>query len=706
MQSRIFNRHTLPRQFLAMVVDVLCAWLALFLAISLREDRWILPHVDQTVTYLLAPLLAIPIMVKFGLYRAIFRYTGFSAMVTTMQAIAVYGVIFCCYVVFVGNPTHVPRSVGALQPILFLLLIGGNRAFIRGLFMYTGSQDMRQRGRLLIYGAGETGIQTAAAIHSTRNYTLIGFVDNDPVKIGRSINGVEVWAPQDLPQVVRDSDVSDVLLAIPRLTRPERNAIIQSLQGLAVHVRSVPSMAELASGQAAVQQFQELDVEDLLGRDPVPPRAELIARDIQQRVVLVTGAGGSIGSELCRQIVQQGPTTLLLVEHSEFALYRIYHELHALVATLPGNPALVPLLGDVRDLHRMRQIITTWRPATVYHAAAYKHVPMVEHNPVQGLANNVFGTLTVARAALEAGVPQFVLISTDKAVRPTNVMGASKRLAELCLQALADSRTVDFAALDQAGVWAGASTGAMLHATPSGHAQELDPAMGAASVTFPTALPATDAAAVNALPRVHAAPMPIPNTTCFTMVRFGNVLGSSGSVVPLFRQQIANGGPITLTHADVTRYFMTIPEAAQLVLQAGAMGLGGDVFVLDMGEPVQIAQLARQMVALSGLTVRDAQNPAGDIAIQVTGLRPGEKLYEELLIGDNPQPTEHPRIMKAHEQHLPWPQLQQRLVELQGLMQANDVDGITRVLLQLVSGFRAGPVVDHILLQQKSTIVQ
>ena len=666
MQSRIFNRHTLPRQFLAMGVDVLCAWLALFLAISLREDRWILPHVDQTVTYLLAPLLAIPIMVKFGLYRAIFRYTGFSAMVTTMQAIAVYGVIFCCYVVFVGNPTHVPRSVGALQPILFLLLIGGNRAFIRGLFMYTGGQEMRQRGRLLIYGAGETGIQTAAAIHSTRNYTLIGFVDNDPAKIGRSINGVEVWAPQDLPQVVRDSDVSDVLLAIPRLTRPERNAIIQSLQGLAVHVRSVPSMDELASGQAAVQQFQELDVEDLLGRDPVPPRAELIARDIQQRVVLVTGAGGSIGSELCRQIVRQGPTTLLLAEHSEFALYRIYHELHALVATLPGNPALVPLLGDVRDLHRMRQIIATWRPATVYHAAAYKHVPMVEHNPVQGLANNVFGTLTVARAALEAGVPQFVLISTDKAVRPTNVMGASKRLAELCLQALADSRTVDFAALDQAGVWAGASMGAML----------------------------------------HAAPMPAANTTCFTMVRFGNVLGSSGSVVPLFRQQIANGGPITLTHAEVTRYFMTIPEAAQLVLQAGAMGTGGDVFVLDMGEPVQIAQLARQMVTLSGLTVRDAQNPGGDIAIQVTGLRPGEKLYEELLIGDNPQPTEHPRIMKAHEQLLPWPQLQESLVELQGLMQANDVDGITRVLLQLVSGFRAGPVVDHILLQQKSTIVQ
>lgn len=670
MQSRIFNRHTLPRQFLAMGMDVLCAWLALFLAISLREDRWILPHADQALTYFLAPALAIPIMVKFGLYRAIFRYTGFSAMVTTMQAIALYGVLFCCYVVFVGNPTHVPRSVGALQPILFLLLVGGNRAFIRGLFMYTGSSEVRQQGRLLIYGAGETGIQTAAAIHSTRNYTLIGYVDSDPAKIGRSINGVEVWAPQDLPQVVRDSDVSDVLLAIPRLTRPERNSIIQSLQGLAVHVRSVPSMAELASGQAVVQQFQELDVEDLLGRDPVPPRSELIARDIRGRIVLVTGAGGSIGSELCRQIVQQGPTTLLLVEHSEFALYRIFHELTALVATLPGNPALVPLLGDVKDLHRMRQIIQAWQPATVYHAAAYKHVPMVEHNPVQGLANNVFGTLTVARAALEAGVPQFVLISTDKAVRPTNVMGASKRLAELCLQALANSQDVPFDALDASDIWTERT------------------------------LPVHDGA-VPATP-LHTA----RNTTCFTMVRFGNVLGSSGSVVPLFRQQIANGGPITLTHADVTRYFMTIPEAAQLVLQAGAMGMGGDVFVLDMGDPVQIAQLARQMVALSGLTVRDAQNPAGDIAIKVTGLRPGEKLYEELLIGDNPQPTEHPRIMKAHEQLQPWPQLQQRLVELQRLMQANDVEAITRLMLQLVSGFRAGPVVDHILLQEKSTIVQ
>ena len=510
---------------------------------------------------------------------------------------------------------------------------------------------------MLIYGAGETGIQTAAAIHTARRYTLIGFVDDDPAKIGRSINGAEVWSPLDLPRVIRDSAVTDVLLAIPSMGRAQRNAIIRSMRDLSVHVRSVPGMADLTSGRAGVQQFRELDVDDLLGRDAVPPDPALIARNIRGQVVLVTGAGGSIGSELCRQIVQQGPRRLLLVEHSEFALYQIDKELQALAATQPQPPDVVALLGDVRDLRRMRQIIGSYRPATLYHAAAYKHVPMVEHNPVQGIGNNVFGTLTVARAALEARVARFVLVSTDKAVRPTNIMGASKRLAELCLQALAASETVDFEALDAA----------------MGH-----PA-------------AADAPAI-----------PLRRHTCLSMVRFGNVLGSSGSVVPLFRRQIAHGGPITLTHAEVTRYFMTIPEAAQLVLQAGAMGQGGDVFVLDMGEPVKIIDLARDMVVLSGLTVRDAAHPQGDIALQITGLRPGEKLYEELLIGDNPQPTEHPRIMKAQENFLPWPQLQQQLAALHAMMQTNDVPGISAQMQQLVNGYRAGPLVDNITLQQNT----
>ncbi|MBP6139335.1 MAG: polysaccharide biosynthesis protein [Brachymonas sp.] len=611
-------------------------------------------------------------MVKWGLYRAIFRYTGFSAMLTTVQAIALYGVLFGAYVIFVGNPTHVPRSIAVLQPLLFLLLVGGNRAFIRALFAYGESHGTRQQGRLLIYGAGDTGIQTAAAIASARQFTLIGFIDNDPRKIGRSINGLEIWSERNLAQIVQDSAVTDILLAIPSMERSERNAIIQSLRDLAVHVRSVPNMAALTSGMAVVQQFQELDVEDLLGRDPVAPVPALIERNIRQQVVLVTGAGGSIGSELCRQIVQQAPLCLLLLENSEFALYQIDQELRALAATQPQPPTIVALLGDVRDLHRMRQIVRTWQPATIYHAAAYKHVPMVERNPAQGISNNVFGTLTVARTALEAGVPHCILISTDKAVRPTNIMGASKRLAELCLQALASYQPnqqqpncsqPDFALLD-----ANASQ-----------------------------MPPTQAAPATTPPAQTAAQQP---RTCFSMVRFGNVLGSSGSVVPLFRQQIAHGGPITLTHAEVTRYFMTIPEAAQLVLQAGAMAQGGDVFVLDMGEPVKISELARQMVMLSGFTVRDATHPHGDIALHITGLRPGEKLYEELLIGDNPQPTEHPRIMRAQEASIAWEQLQSHLVQLQAMMQDNNMQGITSLLQQLVSGFRPGPVVDNVALEQ------
>lgn len=692
MESRHFNARNLQRQFLAMSMDVLCAWLALLLAISLREDSWVTPHAGQMLAYVLAPALAIPIMVKFGLYRAIFRYTGFAAMVTTMQAIAVYGGLFFIYTVFLGNPTHVPRSVGILQPLLFLLLVGGNRAFIRGLFMYSGSHRAPKRGRLLIYGAGETGIQTAASITSARQYTLIGYVDDDPAKIGRSINGAEVWSPQDLPQVVRDSEVTDVLLAIPSMDRARRNAIIRGMRDLAVHVRSVPGMADLTSGRAQVQQFRELDADDLLGRDAVPPDAELMARYIRDQVVMVTGAGGSIGSELCRQIVLAGPQRLLLVENSEFSLYKIEQELRALAATQPQVPEVVALLGDVCDLPRMRQIIASYRPATLYHAAAYKHVPMVEHNPVQGVRNNVLGTLSVARAAIEHGVPHFVLISTDKAVRPTNIMGASKRLAELCLQALAASSNVDFAALDAA---MGMPVGSVAIA-PSAASMAVAAQAEGAVAAMGGAVPAiTDAA-----PAVPTTTGAVPRRTCLSMVRFGNVLGSSGSVVPLFRQQIAQGGPITLTHAEVTRYFMTIPEAAQLVLQAGAMAQGGEVFVLDMGEPVRIIDLARDMVVLSGLTVRDAEHPHGDIALHITGLRPGEKLYEELLIGDNPQPTEHPRIMKAQESFLPWPQLQQQLLALQTCMAAHDVAGLVRLLLQLVSGFRAGPVVDNITLQQ------
>jgi FlaA1/EpsC-like NDP-sugar epimerase len=419
--------------------------------------------------------------------------------------------------------------------------------------------------------------------------------------------------------VVARLGVTDILLALPSSSRERRNRIIAGLRSVPVHIRTLPGLADLATGRVTVQDFKELDIEDLLGRDPVPPNTELLARNLAGKVVLVTGAGGSIGSELCRQILAERPRQLLLLEHNEFGLYSIHQELQGLCTAGGHGTEVIPLLGSVSNPQRLQEICETYRPATVYHAAAYKHVPLVESNPAEGIVNNVFGTMNIARAAVASGVSQFILISTDKAVRPTNVMGASKRMAELVLQGLAGQ-------------------------------------------------------ADNA-------------STCFGMVRFGNVLGSSGSVVPLFRGQLASGGPLTVTHPDVTRYFMTIPEAAQLVLQAGAMATGGDVFVLDMGEPVRIMDLARRMVELSGLTVRDQGNPGGDIEIAVTGLRPGEKLYEELLIGDNPSPTVHPRIMKAHEDCLSWPELQVHLDTLRRASAEGDVETIKAVLRTCVHGY-------------------
>jgi FlaA1/EpsC-like NDP-sugar epimerase len=429
--------------------------------------------------------------------------------------------------------------------------------------------------------------------------------------------------------VVDTMAVTDILLALPSATRGRRKAIIEALRPLPVHIRTLPALGDLASGRVTVQDFKDLDIEDLLGRDPVPPNTELLARNLAGKVVLVSGAGGSIGSELCRQILAEKPRQLLLLDHNEFGLYSIHQELQGLC--LAGNlqVELHPLLGSVAHVQRLQDICGAYRPNVVYHAAAYKHVPLVESNPAEGIFNNVFGTLNMALAARACGASHFVLVSTDKAVRPTNVMGATKRMAELVLQSLA-----------QVGNEAGAA--------------------GVARTTF-------------------------------CMVRFGNVLGSSGSVVPLFRQQLAHGGPLTVTHTDVTRYFMTIPEAAQLVLQAGAMATGGDVFVLDMGEPVKILDLAQRMVELSGMRVRNAAQPDGDVEIVVTGLRPGEKLYEELLIGDNPTPTAHPRIMKAHEDCLSWDALTLQLNTLKKAAAEGDVAAMKTVLTVCVQGY--GPAV-------------
>ena len=627
----------LPRsvkQGLVVALDVLMSVLAVWLAFYLRVDQIGLPAHEQNFVYVLAVLLFLPVFVRMGLYRAIFRYTGMSAMAATTTAVLIYGgVFFCTLLIFKSQ--NVPRSIGLIQPIIFLVLVVLSRATAH--FLLVGdaaSSSLEAKGRLLIYGAGEAGVQTASAISSMRDLLLLGFVDEDASKVGRTINGIKIYENTQLSVLVERLNITDILLAIPSLSRIRRREIIDQLQLLPVHVRSLPGMLDLASGKVSVADFQELDIEDLLGRDPVTPDPHLLAQDLFGKVVLVTGAGGSIGSELCRQIVKEQPKVLVLVEHNEYGLYAIHQNLTLLCNEHGLSVEILPRLGSIRNLRRLRSIFAECKPNTVYHAAAYKHVPLVQENPAEGILNNVFGTLNVARTAMEVGVERFVLISTDKAVRPTNVMGASKRMAELVLQALADTDRVDFAPID-----------------------ERDPEP------------------------------PTLNKTCFSMVRFGNVLGSSGSVVPLFRSQLKTGGPLTVTHAAVTRYFMTIPEAAQLVLQAGAMGDGGDVYVLDMGQPVKIIDLARRMIQLSGLTVKDEAHASGDIEIKVVGLRPGEKLYEELLIGDNPETTGHARIMKAHEQFLTWDRLLPYLLILRAAAKRGDGVVINDVLAQLVSGY-------------------
>jgi FlaA1/EpsC-like NDP-sugar epimerase len=486
---------------------------------------------------------------------------------------------------------------------------------------------------------------------------VVGYVDDDDRLHGHNLNGLNIYSPNDLAGIVERKQVTQIFLAIPSVSQRRRNEVINQLLPLHVQVRTLPSLADLASGKVTVSDLRELNIEDLLGREPVVPNPLMLAKNITSKVVMVTGAGGSIGSELCRQILKAQPSTLLLVELTEFALYEIHRELEAIVREIAHQasedladpsldalddryPVLIPLLANVRDSHRIAEILRTWRPSTVYHAAAYKHVPLVEHNPAEGVKNNMQGTLVIAMQAALHGVTDFVLVSTDKAVRPTNIMGATKRLAEMVLQAKAASQALKFG---------------------------------------------------EAL-----------NKTRFCMVRFGNVLGSSGSVVPLFRKQIAEGGPITITDERMTRYFMTIPEAAQLVIQAAAMATGGDVFVLDMGQPVKILDLAKRMVELSGLTLLDSNNPMGDIEIQVTGLRPGEKLYEELLIGDNPLPTSHPRIMKAHEEFLPWDELESKLNILNGALESNNVPVIRTLLKELVPGYQPeSEVVDWVWMENE-----
>jgi FlaA1/EpsC-like NDP-sugar epimerase len=609
---------SLPRNLkrtMAFACDALACGLAMLAAFYLRLGELPEPKFGVWLAFLFAPVVALPIFHFFGLYRAVFRHVGSQAMMLVTYAVACAAIPTLVVFTFISVP-GVPRTMGVIQPIILLLFVLLTRLVAREWFSRSSGSRRRIKGRVAIFGAGNTGRQTALALSATHEMIVTAFVDDNPALHGQTLNGVPIRSLEDAVSAIEKGVLTDVLLAMPGATRHRRNEIIARLRGLPVRVRSVPSVSDMAQGRFDPNELRDLDIDDLLSREPVSPQEHLLARTIVSRVVMVTGAGGSIGSELCRQIVQQGPALLLLVEQSEFALY----EIHAELSQRAGPEIeIIPLLASVRDRDRIDHIVSTWRPQTVYHAAAYKHVPLVEHNVVDSIANNVFGTKVVAEVSRKYRVEHFVLISTDKAVRPTNVMGATKRLAEMVLQVAALSCS----------------------------------------------------------------------STCFSMVRFGNVLNSSGSVVPLFRRQIAEGGPITITHPEITRYFMTIPEAAQLVLQAAGLAHGGEVFVLDMGEPVRIYDLALSMISLSGLRVRDAGNPHGDIAIEVVGLRPGEKLYEELLIGNNPMPTEHDRIMKANEPLTFTPTAFDKLMDDLGrAVQQREVSEARNLLATLVADYR------------------
>ena len=623
---------SMPRSLkivLVLCVDTNLCIFSVWMAYYLRLGDFVALSDAALIAVASSVFLALPIFIISGLYRAIFRYSGWPALLSVARAIVIYGLIYASIFTAIGV-SGVPRTVGIIQPILLLLFVGASRALAR-IWLgenYRSLLNKANRPKVFIYGAGESGRQLARAMSGSQEMQVVGFLDDNDRLHGHVLNGQPIYNPTDLPVLAETLAIKDVLLAIPSVSRKRRNEILSQIQQAQVSVRTLPSVSDLAKGKVTISDLRELDIDDLLGREAVVPNQILLAKNITGKIVMVTGAGGSIGSELCRQIISLSPEKLLLAEQSEFALYNIHQELESKKTDI----LLIPLLASAQDGDRINEILSTWHPYTVYHAAAYKHVPLVEHNLSEGLKNNVLGTLITAQSAIAHKVENFVLISTDKAVRPTNIMGASKRLAEMVLQALAAENS----------------------------------------------------------------------STKLSMVRFGNVLGSSGSVVPKFRQQIKEGGPVTITHPEITRFFMTISEASQLVIQAGAMAKGGDVFVLDMGEPVKIINLAERMIELSGLSVKNERKPDGDIEIEITQLRPGEKLYEELLIGNNPEPTSHHRIVKAHETFLKWDKLEDEIKTLIVALNANDVSLVRHLLEKLVTDYQPNKnIVDWVYLEQE-----
>ena len=633
LSNSLINLPRYAKRIFAIISDIALCFISLWIAFFLRLDKFLGMEGNIIWAALFSILLAIPIFWLSGLYRTLFRYSGKSVIISIAFAHLIYALAYIS-IVTVVSIDGVPRSIGLLQPLVLFFLISGSRLSVRYFigFDFNKSQ-IKKIPRALVYGAGSAGRQLVTALENSNEMKVVGFVDDDTILQNQVLLGQNIYSSKDLKELIEKKNVTHVLLALPSVNRVKRKKILDKINQNKVIVRTLPSLTDLVEGKVAVSDIRDLEVEDILIRDPVTPFNELLSKNITSKVVLVTGAGGSIGSELCRQIIKLNPKKLLLVEINEYALYKIHAELEEMKSkksfNIDSNVKIFPLLASIQSDTRMRKIMEVFKPNTLYHAAAYKHVPLVEENICEGVKNNVIGTWITAKVALLNNISDFVFVSSDKAVRPTNVMGASKRLCEICLNSIFENSK--------------------------------------------------------------------SKNSKLSMVRFGNVLDSSGSVIPKFKKQIRDGGPVTLTHPDVTRFFMTIPEAAQLVIQAGAMAKGSDVFILDMGQPVKIKDLIKRIVNLSGLSIRDENNLEGDIKVEIIGLRPGEKLYEELLIGDNPEPTAHPKIKKSKDNFVNWNKLEPELNKLENYLKQNKVKETLEILQKLVKGYtRNSAIVDKV----------
>ena len=633
--NKILNIPRSAKTFIAVSLDFSACVISTWASFYLRLGDLVYLSEKGFEALIISLALSFPIFYVFGLYKAIFRHSGTYALLVVSRAIFIYSIFYLTFISFIGI-RGLPRTIGLIQPFILLIIMCSWRIFIRSILrkILVSNHNNKKINKALVYGSGQSGRQLVQAMRDSNEILIKGFLDDNKDKQGFFIDGKPIYSPEKLQKIIKSKKINLILLALPNIDSKERNKIIRNLSKYKIAIRSIPGINDLARGKSFTD-FVDLDIDDLLGRIQVEPFEELMKKNIYKKIILVTGAGGSIGSELCRQIIKLKPEKLLLVELSEFALYSIHSEIEQFKSL---NAEVIPLLGSVQDVKRMKEIVSIWKPETIYHTAAYKHVPIVEYNLIEGLKNNVIGTYELANLAIKNQVANFVFVSTDKAVRPTNIMGATKRLAELCLQAFNK--------------------------------------------------------------KFYSNSDNLLNTK-FSIVRFGNVLQSSGSVIPKFRDQIKKGGPVTLTHKNIMRYFMTITEASQLVIQAGALAKGGDVFVLDMGSPIKIYDLAVKMIELSGLTLKSSHNSQGNIEIVITGLRPGEKLYEELLLSKNPVRTKHPKIFRSNEPYIELDELIKEIKYLKNLMKKNDFENIRAKLKELVIDFYPNTgIIDHTFIKK------